>query len=162
MKTGYVELEGIGRIPFQDARQSLEFTVRKSDIILGQCSDPQQCVLAKAGRRAFGSLFENIVVGKTVIHIIQNGRSTRFGITGELRKAVDHFDKTRGQGPNGQGVWLLEPGTYHLHPPAPSAAKGGRPNRRDKHGGKGGTAQGMKRIMAAPTRIIGARKAKAA
>lgn len=143
---GFVELRGIGRIPFVDAKGPLEFEVIEDDIKAGVCKNPEACIFAQSLWRRLGSLFEHVVVGNTRVHIIQNGRSTRFGLGGKLGRAVKHFDKT--------GAWKLAPGKYTLTPLPKRERRGERENRRKLHGGKGGKQQTLKNKMQAPTRII--------
>jgi hypothetical protein len=153
--TGVVTFEGLeylGRIPFRDATSSLEIEIKQCDIDNAVCGNPQECVL----RRCLGSLFQIVVVGKTVVHIVMNGMSIRYSPSGGLKRAIDHFDRTKGKGKNGQGIWLLKPGKYTLTPPVEK--RGSRPNRQHLYGGNGGKAQSLKSIMAAPTRCILQRK----
>lgn len=143
---GIVKLGELGEFPFDDAKKSLVIEVTQEDISKGKCSSPGACVMARAINRNLGSLFQHVVVGKTVIHIVMNGRSVRFGVKGKMGRAIHHFDKF--------GVWLLEPGKLTLFPPSKSQKRGGRPNRHGLYGGKGGKAQGRSTILAAPTRLI--------
>jgi hypothetical protein len=161
MDKGYTVLNGFGRIPFMDAEADQLIEIRKADIAKAVCKDPTQCVVAQAARRSFGSSIRGVVVGKTVFFIVHKGidgkhYAIRYNPDSRLKRAIDRFDKTKGQGENGQGVWTLPLGTYILKVPSETNARGGRANRRhlynDGTSGKGQSK--LKCVMSAPTRTI--------
>lgn len=162
---GFVEIEEYGRIPFTDAKLPQPFEIMARDIAGAKCGDPRKCVVACAWRRNFGKHFVQIVVYRTVLHVIfrkPDGtyESVRYAVSGALRKAVKHYDDSRRK--NGVGVWILPLGNYRLEVVAPTQARKGRPNRRHKHGGKGGEAQQPVRVMQSHARRIEGTKGKAA
>lgn len=150
--SGMVELKGHGLIPYTDATRPITFTIKKSDIEAGKCGDPSACVLAVSFDRQLGGLYDHIIVGKTVLHMIKDGKSKRFWIEGALRSAINTFDKTKGKAKNGEGFWTLPPGEYVLGVVPDKVAK--RVCRKDQFGGKGGRKQGLSNVMSAPTRVI--------
>jgi len=156
---GYVEIDGYGRIPYTDAvlPQTLEIT--DQDIQRAKCGDPRQCVVAQSARRSFGKRMVEVLVYKTVVHVIfQKGEgvyeSIRYAIGDKLLAGIHDFDSSRK--PDGSGTWKLGPGLYTLSVPSPSDRHGGRPNRRHLYGGKGGTPQkGVKVMQAITRRLLG-------
>lgn len=162
--TGFVELDGHGRIPFKDALFDRPLEIREADWKNAKCEDPRNCVAACAVRRTFGKKLIEVVVFKTMLHAVfcdEDGtvRSERYAIRGALAKAIRHFDKNRLA--DGSGVWNLPPGIYMLNAPSGSAARGGRKNRRAKYGGNGGKQQMGEKIMQAHTRRLLGRNANA-
>jgi hypothetical protein len=156
-ESGYVEIDGYGRIPFTDAilPQTLEIT--EQDIQRATCGDPRQCVVAQSARRSFGKHMVEVLVYKTVVHVIfQKGagifESVRYVLDGKLLTGVHEFDLSRK--PDGSGAWKLGPGLYSLSVPSPSDRHGGRPNRRKLYGGKGGKQQKGEKVMQALTRRL--------
>jgi hypothetical protein len=158
-KSGFVvfaSLPHLGEVPFRDAEDDLTIEIRQSDVDNAKCGDPNNCVLAQAFRRVLGGLLQAVIVGKSVVHVLINGQSIRYGLSGKLMKAVHAFDLSKDA--NGKGQWSIPLGEYVIGPLPKSGLRGGRECRKGRYGGKGGRAQGLSNIMFVPSRVILARK----
>lgn len=157
-KPALVEIAGYGRIPFEDAELPQTLEVLPKDVEGASCSDPRQCVLARAARRNFGKNVEAVIIYRTVAHLVfanprKKGtyKAKRYAIAKDLQQAVATFDDTK--------EWTLRPGVYHLLPVPPSQSHGARPNRPYNSGGTGQQKRGQ---LQAVVRSILGRKGQAA
>ena len=128
------ELKNVGRTkfsgisyPLRDATASMIYEVTKDDLTNAKREDPNQCALACAIRRTFGS----VRVRRTVAHILRldgiNPCVYRYKLSSGAQKAIATFDNG-GEFPEG---------TYKLFPYCPSqtldAKRGQKHDRKSKN-----------------------------
>lgn len=102
-------------LPVVDAEAPLRIFPIAADISGAKIKDPENCILARACKRMFGS--KSILFWRTTAYVEltdENGtpRVERFKLSGYARKAIEKFDKTG----------IANPAGYTLSPPAPGVS----------------------------------------
>lgn len=89
-----------------ETKEGIEFKITPADGAAAVCGNPTECVVARAVKRVFGPLFEEIHVGSRTTKIVTPTVVLVFRTQPVLSAALRTFDKT--------GRWPLAPGTYAL------------------------------------------------
>jgi hypothetical protein len=121
-----------GTIMIGYANEIFEFEVKAEDIKIAKCGNPEECVVARALRRAGHGLITGFEVGSKVTHVYLDGgrQVVCYGTSSPLSQSLRAFDKT--------GQWPLDPGTYWLLPYPNQYRPGARESRWDKMRHSGG------------------------